>query len=88
MSVEKYQPDVSFSFLKLFEISRNMVACPTDGSFYHSYDLSIYCHDGSLYKPAYKVDSSIIYLFYLCCRSKQNTDMENTNLEYRHKLIV
>ena len=65
-----------------------MVACPTDGSFYHSYDLSIYCHDGSLYKPAYKVDSLIIYLFYLCCRSQQNTDMENTNLEYRHKLIV
>ena len=29
-----------------------------------------------------------IYLFYLCCRSRQNTDMENTNLEYRHKLIV
>ena len=29
-----------------------------------------------------------IYLFYLCCRSQQNTDMENTNLEYRHKLIV
>ena len=58
-----------------------MVACPTDGSFYHLYDLSI-CHDGSLHKPAYKVDSSIIYLFYLCCRSQQNTDMENTTLEY------
>ena len=65
-----------------------MVACPTDGSFYHSYDLNIYCHEGSLYKPAYKVDSSSIYLFYLCCRSQQNTDMENKNLEYRHKLIV
>ena len=65
-----------------------MVACPTDGSFYHLYDLSIYCHDSSFYKSAYKVDSSGIYLFYLCCRSQQNTDMENTNLEYRHKLIV
>ena len=65
-----------------------MVACPTDGSFYHSYDFSIYCHDSSFYKSAYKVDSSSIYIFYLCCRSQQNTDMENTNLEYRHKLIV
>ena len=65
-----------------------MVACPTDGSFYHSYDISIYCHDNSFHKSAYKVDSSSIYLFYLCCRSQQNTDMENTNFEYRHKLIV
>ena len=37
---------------------------PTDGSFYHSYDLSIYCYDGSPYKLAYKVDSSK-YLFIL-----------------------
>ena len=29
-----------------FEISKNVVACFTDGSFYHTYDLSIYCHDG------------------------------------------
>ena len=27
--------------LSYFEISRNMVACPTDESFYHSYDLGI-----------------------------------------------
>ena len=65
-----------------------MVACPTDGSFYHSYDLSIYCHDGSVYKSAYKVDSSSTYLFYLCCKSQQNKDMENTSLEDRHKLNV
>ena len=81
MPVEKYKPDVSFSFLKLFWNLQQHGSLPTDGSFYHSYDLSIYCHDNSFYKSAYKVDSSSIYLFYLCCRSQQNTDMENTNLE-------
>ena len=85
MSVEKYQPDVSFSFLKLFWNLQENGSLPYRWKFF----TSIYCHDGSLYKPAYKVDSSSIYLFfYLCCRSQQNTDMENTNLEYRHKLIV
>ena len=65
-----------------------MVACPTDGSFYHSYDLSINFNDSSYYKSAYTDDSSSIYLFYLCYKSQQNTDMENANLEYRYKLIV
>ena len=55
MTVEKCLPDVSFSFLKLFEISKNMVACSTDRSFYHSYDFRIYCHDGPSYKFAYKI---------------------------------
>ena len=65
-----------------------MIACPTDRSFYYLYDLSIYCHDSIFHKSAYEVDSSSIYSLYLCCRSQQNTDMENTNLEYRRKLIV
>ena len=86
--MEKYQPDVSFSFLKLFWNLQENGSLPYRWKFYHLYDLSIYCHDGSLYKPAYKFESSSIYLFYLCCRSQQNTDMENTNLEYRHRLIV
>ena len=84
MSVEEYQPDVLFSFLKLFWNLQEHGSLPSRWKFL----TSIYCHDGPLYKPAYKVDSSSIYLFYLCWRSQQNTDMENTNLEYRHKLIV
>ena len=64
-----------------------MVACATDGSFYHSYDLSIYCH-GSFYKSVDKVDSSnSVYFIYVAGHNKIQT-MVNTNLEYRHKLIV
>ena len=64
MTVEKCLPDVSFSFLSYIEISKNMVACSTDGSFYHSYDFRIYCHDGSFYKLAYKVAYLEIFTLY------------------------
>ena len=39
-----------------------MVACFTGKSFYHSYDLSIYCDDGFFYKSAYKIGRVSAYL--------------------------
>ena len=64
MSVENISRMFHLVSGSYFEISRNMVPCPTDGRFYHSYDLSIYCHYGFLYKPAYKV-GQFKYLFIL-----------------------
>ena len=48
-----------------------MVACPTDGSFYHSYGLSIYCHDGSFINLHTKLTIQVfIYLIYVAGHNK------------------
>ena len=59
MSVNQMFHLVSWNY---FETPKNMAAYCADGSVYHSYDLSIYCHDVFFYKPAYKIDRVFAYL--------------------------